>query len=389
MALLARSTRRYRWGSLMLVAVLAGCTSPSIGTPQASSPVNAIPYPAIDPGLGEKPFPDEQARAGEIALAIEEMLRREYAPGGVLRDVHSKAHGCVRAEFQVKETLPPPLAQGLFVPGKRYAAWLRFSNGSRDATRADDKKDAHGLAIKVLGVPGPKLLESEAGASTQDFILIDHPVFFIDDPDRYLSLMRAMNGGVLGKLRVPFALGWKGTRIALATSGKRIANPLQTRYWSMVPYQLGVGRARQAVKYSVRACSATRNPLPDAPAPDYLRAALRSTLQNGDACMEFLVQPRTSDAMSVEDSRTEWPEADAPFHPVARLVIPAQVFDTPAQNRYCEKLSFTPWHVLPEHRPLGVTNRLRKVIYEHISRYRHELNAAPRQEPSSLALPLP
>jgi len=32
-------------------------------------------------------------------------------------------------------------------------------------------------------VPGPKLVAAEQG--TRDFILINHPVFFVDDPQRY------------------------------------------------------------------------------------------------------------------------------------------------------------------------------------------------------------
>src|SRR5665213_742735 len=116
------------------------------------------------------------------------------------------------------------------------------------------------------------------------------------------------------------------------------------------------------------------DPMPDVPGHDFLRAALRNTLQTADACMEFLVQPRTSDSMDVEDSMTEWKEDRAPFYQVATIRIPQQVFDTPEQNAFCENLSFSPWHALPEHKPLGVTNRLRKVIYDHISRVRHEMN---------------
>lgn len=44
-----------------------------------------------------------------------------------------------------------------FLPGKTYQAWIRFSNGSKDAQQADIKKDARGMAIKLLGVPGEKL----------------------------------------------------------------------------------------------------------------------------------------------------------------------------------------------------------------------------------------
>jgi hypothetical protein len=206
--------------------------------------------------------------------------------------------------------------------------------------------------------------------------MINHPVFFVNDPARYLSFMQDINSDrFLKKLHVPFALGAKGTWIALNTRNK-ISNPLQTRYWSMVPYQLGVGDHRQAVKYSARACSSVVSPIPVTPQKDFLRAALRTTLQDRDACMEFLVQPRTSSSMSVEDSMTEWKEDQAPFYKVATIRIPQQVFDTPEQNKFCENLSFTPWHALAEHKPLGAINRMRKVIYDQISRVRHEMNSA-------------
>lgn len=41
------------------------------------------------------------------------------------------------------------------------------------------------------------------------------------------------------------------------------------------------------MKYSARGCSATSDPMPKKPGHDFLREALRNTLQSGDACMEF------------------------------------------------------------------------------------------------------
>jgi hypothetical protein len=55
--------------------------------------------------------------------------------------------------------------------------------------------------------------------------------------------------------------------------------------------------------------------------------------------------------------------------------------DSKQQAIYGDNLSFTPWHALPEHRPLGGINRARKVIYEAISKRRHEHNREPRTEP--------
>lgn len=371
--------------TLALLAAISGCSNadlPGAAPPATLASPGSVAHPVIDPYLGESLYPDEKAIALQTSVLIEQSLRKQYRPGSALRDAHPKAHGCMKAEFRVMESLPDHLAKGMFIPGKTYQAWIRFSNGSSDATRADIKRDARGMAIKVLGVPGKKILPGEEEAGTQDFIMINHPVFFANDPARYLSLIKHQgSGSIWDKLRAPFDLGAKGTLIALQTINSRIANPVQTRYWSMVPYQLGTGPDRQAIKYSARSCAATTGRLPAKPGHDFLRDALRDTLQKGDACMEFLVQPRTSRTMTVEDSMTEWKEADAPFYKVATLHIPRQVFDTPAQNRFCENLSFTPWHSLPEHKPLGVTNRARKVIYDHVSRVRHEMNSATRLEP--------
>jgi len=105
-------------------------------------------------------------------------------------------------------------------------------------------------------------------------------------------------------------------------------------------------------------------------------------LHKSDATIKFLVQPRTSDSLSVEDSMSEWKEQQAPFHEVATVYIPQQDFDSPEQNEFAENTSFNPWHALPEHRPLGIVNRLRKVVYDHTSRVRHNMKFVERKEPS-------
>jgi hypothetical protein len=367
-----------------LVFALTGCSDALYSqktTPVKTSSEN-ITYPKIDPFLGEKLQPNEEVLAQNIAQVIEKSIREQYTAGNALRDAHPKTHGCVRAEFHVSKNIPTQLAKGIFIPDQTYQAWIRFSNASNDASNADINKDARGIAIKLLGVSGDKILESEKQATTQDFIMINHPVFFANDAKRYLSFINDVDShNMIRKLHIPIALGFKGTMNALGARNSQIANPLYARYWSMVPYQLGLGNDRQAVKYSVRSCSMQSNNLPKNPSHDFLREALKNTLQSTDACMEFLIQPRTSSQMLVEDSMTEWNEKAAPFYQVATIHIPKQNFDTAEQNKFCENLSFTPWHALPEHRPLGAVNRMRKVIYENISRVRHDMNSAPRQEP--------
>jgi hypothetical protein len=48
-------------------------------------------------------------------------------------------------------------------------------------------------------------------------------------------------------------------------------------------------------------------------------------------------------------------------------------------------LSFNSWRGLDAHRPLGSINRLKKLVYEASSDFRHRVNNIARLEPSDVA----
>jgi hypothetical protein len=344
-----------------------------------------------DPDLGESLQPREEEIAEQvrdfIAAGIEAAFQAEGAPAR--RDAHPKAHGCVRAEFRVEESLPPQLAQGVFVPGATYAAWIRFSNGNPDVRRPDYRGDVRAMAIKLLGVPGEKLLESDREATTQDFILMNSPVFFACDALEYLSVVkREKSANPVTRFFAPLALGLRGAAIGLKMLSSRIGDPLAVRYWSTVPFRLGDEPHKLAVKYSaVPHARAVRVPLPAS--PQFLREAMIAHLRVGDVAFDFLIQPRTSAAMSVEDSCTEWKEAEAPFYKVATIAIPRQEFATTENDALAENLAFNPWHALPQHRPLGCVNRTRRIVYEATSELRRRRNGAALQEPKGTPVPCP
>lgn len=121
----------------------------------SNSPKDNI-HPNIDHHLSESLYPDEANITEKIADIIEILIRKEYSTGIALRDAHPKAHGCVRAEFKVDEVLPKNLVQGVFIPGKTYQAWIRFSNGSKDAQQADIKKRCPWHGDKTSGCTGRK-----------------------------------------------------------------------------------------------------------------------------------------------------------------------------------------------------------------------------------------
>jgi hypothetical protein len=137
-----------------------------------------------------------------------------------------------------------------------------------------------------------------------------------------------------------------------------------------------------AVKYAARPRPSDVAEPDDMTSPDRLRKAMVDHLARAEARFDFMVQVRTStDTMPIEDSSIVWSESESPFRRVASIVIPPQTFDTPQQMTFGENLSNTPWHSLPEHRPIGGINRVRKVVYQVISETRHNLNRAPNREP--------
>jgi catalase len=345
---------------------------------------------AIDTDLGEAQFKNEEQFARKIAEAIADKIRRDPRPA--IRGAHPKAHGCVRAEFRVEDDLPPELAQGVFQPGAAFPAWIRFSNGNPDPTRPDAEKDARGMAIKLLDVPGNKILPDERAAKTQDFVMINYPVFFADDPSHYLDLIKlAGASNPLAKLvQLTMAAAHMGPSIISVASlakkmtSSQISSPLETRYWSQTPYRLGDPPHKQAIKYSARPRGPAKAAIPENPSPNFLRETMIKQLATAEMQFDFEVQPRTSPGMSVEKASVEWEESEAPFFKVATITIPRQTFATRERDQFGESLSFTPWHALPQHRPLGSVNRVRRVVYQTISTLRHELNGILRREPNAI-----
>jgi hypothetical protein len=106
-------------------------------------------------------------------------------------------------------------------------------------------------------------------------------------------------------------------------------------------------------------------------------------LARGDAVFDFCVQFQRDEAcMPIDDPFRPWSLALSPPRKLATVRILPQVFDTDAIRSYGENLSFTPWHCLPEHLPLGALNRTRRAVYDTLSTYRRERNLAPRAEPT-------
>jgi hypothetical protein len=338
----------------------------------------------LAPALGQEHSPPGEEA---ILLRIEQIVRRrfeqDYPPGTpkALRDAHPKSHGCVKAEFTVHANLPEELQIGVFKEPRTYPAWVRYS-ASASALKPDTVRDAHGMSIKLLGVEGDKILEEEKQETTHDFVLANNQVYFVRNAPDYAVFSDAL----ANNRALSYFFGWNPfnwhlyvLKHLLTATKKLVSNPLEIQYWSQTPYRLGP----HAVKYSARPRSLPLQPQTKPSGDDALRQAMVRQLETGEAIFDFLVQRQVDPVrMPVEDATIVWNDQLSDFQKVATIRIPAQNFNTEARDNFAENLSYTPWHALPDHRPLGGINRARRRVYETISRLRHEINKAPRREPT-------
>lgn len=322
----------------------------------------------------------------KAAQEITEDVTKSAAPG--LRGQHPKGHGVVWAEFTIESNLPEDLKVGVFKqPRKTFPAWIRFSNA---VDKDDTVNGLHGMAIKLMNVEGEKVLPGEQNAKTQDFILVDHPVFFLrnaqDSAHFFNALAESHGKPPLKKFFLAGAnpLKWhtRELQILLAMKRKKITSPLDTQYWSSTPYQLG----SMAIKFSTSPTDSQTVPTVSK-TEDYLRATMLEQLKTQAASFDFLVQRQSDPAkMPIDDPTVEWSEKESPFQKVATIKISPQVFDSPEQTAFGESLSFSPWHSLPEHAPLGSINQARKIIYQSLSEQRHQFRDTASTEPTVQSL---
>lgn len=303
---------------------------------------------------------DDMSQRIEVITAAEK--RGDIIP----RFNQPKTVACLNATFKVHDQLPENLARGLFSRPGSYSAMLRFAN----ATEMDDsQKDIRGLSIKVFGVEGPVLWGEEG---VQDFILNSYPALFVKTPEEFLTFIRARQEDKKTRFFLnPFDPHLKSLWIVYRARQK-VNSPLDIRYWSTVPFQLG-DTAQAVVKYSVTPCSSYQTDQAVNPGENQLRGAIDAHLEQQPACFTFALQTRSDPAsMPIEDASVIWDEEQSPFQPVATITMQQQLFDQPAALAQCERMSFNPWQSLPQHKPLGRMNAVRRIVYDRAEKFRNK-----------------
>lgn len=362
-----------------------------------TSPFNPVPY-SSDVETESEDEAEVIAELGETMLKMSKIMLDHS--GHASRSVHAKSFGLLRGSLEVLPGLPAELAQGLFAVPKTYHVIVRFSTPPSE--QLDDRVSLpRAVALKILGVEGRRLAGSESD-TTQDFLMVDGPVFAAKDAKhflRQLKLLAATTDKAEGGKRA-LSVVLRGTAAALgavgveATSlesmgGHPKTHPLGASFFTQAPHRFG----DYIAKLSLAPSSASLTSLVDEPLseglqkdPDGLRGAVSEFFASNSGEWELRTQLNTDlKRMPIEDHSVEWSQEESPYVAVARLKIESQPAWSEAQSRAMEDgLSFNPWHGLEDHRPLGGVMRARKVVYPASVAFRGSANGCPIHEPAGI-----
>lgn len=305
----------------------------------------------------------EQSMIDAIKAAIIEKQKKGHKKGQTARRaLHPKSHGTYEATFTVRRNLPPELRVGLFAKPASYDALVRFSNGGLGPDSPDWLPNVRGAAVKLLGVPGAKLLPGEESSTELDFVMGNDETFFVPTIEDMLNLVKGDMKEIARNNPRVFGL-MAGAML------KVVKNPLHIDYFSQVAYSFGPNRA---CKFALQANE--RTPwyvVPNLLDRHFLRHNAVDLLMKRQVTCTFAIQlQQTSPQLDpIEDGSVLWtgdyvPVADLTFHMVDHMV----------EESAGEALAYNPWRTLVDLQPLGWAGRTRRPVYKADFEWRSEEN---------------
>ncbi len=356
----------------------------------------------------EQIAPDEHVTFDELSRTMQHITRHMAARyRHAYRPVHAKSHGVLVGTLEVLPNLPEPLAQGLFAKPKTYPVVMRFSTNPGDML-ADSVSSPRGLAMKILQVDGAKV-NSHEGQSTQDFVCINADAFTAPGPKGFLEQIKTFDknldtpegvkhavsvaaratNAVLKTVHLPSAtlegIGAAATHI-LGESFSTVAPLRYGDYVAKIGFAPGSENLKRLTGQAVD-LSADYNAL-----EELIKQFFRHETGVWDVKVQLALAPEDATAeekdkdFPIEIADKPWPENKSPWQTVARLtVLPQDTYSDARQLYVDERLSFSPWHALETHRPLGGIMRSRLKAYEEAIKYRVQRNERERAEPSDIS----
>ncbi len=284
----------------------------------------------------------KDAEIAEIARGF--LAQQERAAAEQNRPLRRGTHAkgvCARAVFEVLDVangrdpaLAARLAKGIYAKPGSYPATVRFAN-SDPTVNSDWEPDVRSLSFAVE-LPQSRADATGAQLSRQDYSLQSAPTLPFNDVHAfvvYAKVVGAPNEATaLGSLPFHDQLVFTQTKNGVLQQQRQPVRPYQQlRYWSNTPFRHG---SEDVVKYSASPSTANTAGALEKRNPNALQDELTRHL-NEDGAMssfDFALQFLDSENMTyqgkrqdatfwIENAAIEWPEAQAPFHTVARLTL--------------------------------------------------------------------
>jgi hypothetical protein len=348
----------------------------------------------------ERPDADEAKTTEALIATLRYINEKTFADGGhAIRSVHAKTHGILQGYLEVDAGLPHDLAQGLFAKPGRYPVVMRFSTIPGDILD-DSVSTPRALAIKVIGVEGERLEGSE-GDVTQDFVLNNGSAFGAPNPKRFLARLRLLArttnraqrlkkilSAVMRQVQKAIVVITGGPNSTVATlGGHPQTHILGDTFYSQAPLRFDDFIAKISVApKSPELKALTRSPLNVNGVPNGLREAVLDFFTKNGGVWEVRAQLCTDlEHMPIENAAVVWSEEVSPYQRIARITVKPQLAWSEVRSSVVDDgMSFTPWHGLAAHRPLGGIMRVRKAAYEAAKKFRAERNGRVIQEPREM-----
>ena len=324
----------------------------------------------------EETTPDEDARFIKHAEYLRDLQRARKQRA---RGLHVKQNLALTGEVVIDPALPEHVRHGLGTKPGKYAAYVRLSNGT-GGTQHDHKGDVRGLALKIVGIEGKKIIPGMESAKTQDLLFINHPTTAVRNADEFLAIVRAMQSPLL---LLPKLIGGVGfgrafgiIKKAAKDLGMKVVSVATTPYFTAAPIQWGP----YAVKVGLQPRAKDEPGAKRGDGADYLGEELAARVKAGAVVYDLRIQHYTDPVNTpIEDHDKEW---NADWVTIGTVTIPQQDPGSARGKKVAELVdafSFDPWHALAEHKPIGNMMRARNHAYRLSTQ---ERKAAPEPDGS-------
>ena len=345
-----------------------------------------------------------RANEQEVSAEIANTMRRISAAVGdqfrhTMRPVHAKSHGLIRAKLTIQADVPEEYRQGLFAEPGTFDAIVRLSTDPGDLL-PDRVSTLRGWAIKVIGTPAvAAMLPGHEQHHTQDFVCRTGKAFGAADAETFLRqvLFFEKHATDSATLKVAVSTAARLAESAIEAVGGRIGTLQQfghpethilgESFYSQTPLRYGIYIAKIAFVPASNNLIALRNKKLEQPGNySAIRDAVVRFFKTERAQWDVCAQLATDlERTPIEDATAVWPEELSPYVPVARLVAEPQEAYSAARRIFVdEHLSFSPWHGLLAHQPLGNINHARRHAYREAADFRRRQEGRAGREPTTI-----